>query len=104
MDVSVSVEDRIRELRSEIQELETSEHPLAEQERRESYLAALREERAGVEGTRRRGLSLGEERETIADPFGGFTLGERTGHDLVIASELRLEAIDAEINRVTRLG
>jgi hypothetical protein len=101
-----AADDRIRQLRSEIRDLEGAEHPLRVEEQRQAYLTALGQERRGAEHQRALGLQLGDERETIADPIapGGFKLGERTGRDIALEAEKRLADIDAEADRVTRLG
>lgn len=91
---------RRRELLDELRLLDTSAHPLREEQRRIDTLAALADERRGVEARLDQYQRLGDEREQVFDRASpsGWSLG-RTGHDLAAEAEARLSDIDDEITR-----
>ena len=76
------------------------ERQALEQGKHDSHLEALRRERAYAEQQLARGRALGERRETI---YGGGPLGTstRTGVEIAAEAEKSIEAIDAEIARVS---
>jgi hypothetical protein len=93
-----ALRERIKALRKEAADLEPQ---AADQEREQAYLVALGEERRAAEQQLALGLQLGDGRETIVDPIaGGFKLGERTGRDIALEAERRLEDITRELSRV----
>jgi len=87
-------------LRARLAELEESEEDRALREA-ERYLTALREERRGQEQRLAHGLQLGDRYETTLGP-NGLKDGELTGRDLTLEAEKRLQAIDTEVDRVTK--
>ncbi len=96
-----SVRDRIRALRAEASNLETS---ATEEDRANEYLAALGREREGVEQAIRTARVLGDGRETVylpSAPGGPWVDALKTGNETADELELRLECIRYEIRRVS---
>ena len=96
-----SVEDRIREVRRELAELRTADHPAHVEQKRQDYVEALHRERRAAEQQLTLGRSLGDRRETIA---GGGPLYEstKTGAELAEEAQQTIDAINREIARVSR--
>lgn len=95
----MSVRERIRALRKEARELERASD---EQERAESFVDALKNERRGYEARLRRALQLGEKRERIPDGLGGWTEAEESGTQLAARLERRIADVDIELKRCSR--
>jgi hypothetical protein len=82
-------------------DLETLEHEAREEERAEQYLASLRAERASAEAQLARLRLLRPESRTWLDHK--VQEGEPpSAGERVVRTERRLEAIDAELERVGR--
>jgi hypothetical protein len=89
------VSEKIRQLRHDAAELEAQ---AIDQDRRDSYVAALQRERAGVAAQLEHGLRLGDKRETIQGG-GPFHTAIKTGTEIAAEAEQALRDIDAELLR-----
>jgi hypothetical protein len=92
------------QLRARLAELERTPEEIAQAEA-ERYAEALHDERRAQESHLRLALQLGDRREQVPDPDApsGFSAGDKTGTERAAELTRRLESIDAEINRVTKL-
>lgn len=83
----------------------TPQLPRTEEGRRTDTIAALHEERRGVEVRLRKAQAMGTDREQVPDLSSptGFSLG-RNGNELAVERLERLGAIDAEISRLSQAG
>ena len=93
----MNITERVRQLRRDAAKLEAE---AIEQDRRDSYLAALQRERAGITRQLEHGRRLGDRRETIQGG-GPFHTAVKTGTEIAAEAEQSLVEIDAEIARVT---
>ncbi len=96
-DVRMNLTETIRKLRSQAAELEAE---AVEQDRHDSYIAALKRERAAAAAQLANGLRLGDQRETIQGG-GPFHTAVKTGTELAAEAEQMLRDIDAELERVS---
>jgi hypothetical protein len=113
MTVNVEAHRRLRvagsfrelaQARARVRALEATDDD-REQERLKAYLAALDEERRGVEQKLSHALSLGNDRERVLDPTSpsGYRLAEYTGAERALVLDSQLGAIDREAARVRKL-
>ena len=95
-----SVEDGIREVRRELADLETADHPAHVEQKRQDYVEALHRERRAAEQQLRLGRGLGDEGQVI---LGGGPLFESqlTGTQLAEEAQQTIDAINREIARVS---
>jgi hypothetical protein len=102
----MSVTDKIRALRREIRELESAEHPAAVEAKQQEYADALHRERGFVANNHAAALRRGDGHERIPSPLvrGEYVDSELSGFEAAARYERQLQDIDAEIERVTKLG
>jgi hypothetical protein len=94
----MSLSETVRKLRRDAAKLEAE---AIEQDRRDSYLAALLRERAGVAAQLAHGLRLGDKREVIQGG-GPFHTAVKTGTEIAAEAEQSLVEIDAEIAKTEK--
>ncbi len=101
-----SVDDKIREARKELEQLQSAAHPTVIAQKQADYLEALRRERGFVEARRAAALALGDKHERIPSPIkrGEYVNGELTGCQAAAKLGRRVADIDAELDRVAKLG
>ena len=98
----MSVDERIREARKELAQLQTSDHPAHAEQKRQDYIEALKRERGSVEARRAVALVRGDKHERIPSPFrpGEYVEGELSGTEAAERCAKQLADIDRELERV----